>query len=283
MASKVNRLMLCAAGFALALVAVLLAAYYVGPVGRADANALHSLSTLALEHRTTWRIGDVLVHSVDLVFMVPMLALIAAAGLAWGRRRQAIAAVVLIIGSSVLTILIKVVAAHPRFYAVLEPHQLSSRSFPSGHATAAMSLALAAVLVVPSRWRPLTAVVGGSFALAVSLALVIQEWHFPSDVVGGSLVVGLVTTLVLAGLAATADAPSRPSEARVRSLRRAAVIAVQVGLLALAVAAGALLATHPNALTSWGSANPAAVIAALAIFVVSVGIVSAVTAELEAG
>lgn len=283
MTRKVNRLILCAAGFGLALVAVMLAAYFVGPVGRADANALHGLSTLALHHRWIWNIGDVLVHSVDLVFMVLLLALIAGAGLAWGRRRQAVGAVALVIGASLLTVMIKVIAAHPRFYPILEPHQLGSRSFPSGHATAAMSLALAAVLVVPSRWRPLTAVIGGTFAVAVSLALVTQEWHFPSDVIGGSLVVGLVTTLVLAGLAATQGESPRPAEARAAALRRAALVAVQIGLFGLAVLAGALLATHPNALTSWASANPAAVVAAAAISLVSLGIVSAVTAELEAG
>jgi membrane-associated phospholipid phosphatase len=283
MSKRVHRLIGLAGGFALALLAVLLVAYYVGPAGRADAAALHGLSTLGLDHRWIWRIGDVLVHSVDLVFMIPMLALIVAAGIAWGRRRQALGALVLVAGASFLTLVIKVVAAHPRFYPVLEPHQLSVRSFPSGHATAAMSLALAAVLVVPSRWRPLTAFAAGSFALAVCLALVIQEWHFPSDVVGGSLVVGLVTTLVLAGLAVTEGESPRLAETSASRLRRAALVAVQIGLLGLTVAAGMLLATHPNAFTSWVSANPSAAVAAIGIAVVSLGIVSAVTAELEAG
>jgi membrane-associated phospholipid phosphatase len=283
MPSRVNRLIAGAVCFAVALVAVLVAAYFVGPAGRADATALHGLSTVALDHRWIWRIGDVLVHTVDLVVMIPALALIVGAGVAWGRRRQAVGAVALVVGASFLTLLIKVAAAHPRFYPILEPHQLGSRSFPSGHATAAMSLALAAVLVVPSRWRPLTAAVAGIFALAVSLALVMQEWHFPSDVVGGCLVAGLMTTLVLAGLAVTEGESPRLAEGDAARLRKAVLVAVQAGVLGLAVVAGMLLATHPNALTSWASDNLTAVAAAVGIAVVSLGIVSAVTAELEAG
>ena len=43
-------------------------------------------------------------------------------------------------------------------------------AFPSGHATAAMSLALAGVLVAPPRARPFAAVLGMAFAISISFA-----------------------------------------------------------------------------------------------------------------
>jgi hypothetical protein len=51
-----------------------------------------------------------------------------------------------------------------------------------------MSLALAAVMVAPARFRPLVGSIGALFALAVGFAVVSLDFHFPSDVAGGYLV-----------------------------------------------------------------------------------------------
>lgn len=79
---------------------------------------------------------------------------------------------------------------------------LGPASFPSGHSTAALALVLCAVLVAPRSLRPLLAVLGGAFALAVGCALLILAWHMPSDVLGGYLTAALWMALAVAGLRA---------------------------------------------------------------------------------
>jgi membrane-associated phospholipid phosphatase len=59
---------------------------------------------------------------------------------------------------------------------------------------------LCAVLVTPRRLRPLVAVLGGLFALAVGCSLLILAWHMPSDVLGGYLTATLWAALALAAL-----------------------------------------------------------------------------------
>jgi membrane-associated phospholipid phosphatase len=284
MTARVNRRLIAAAGSAAVLAVVLFAAYSVGPLARADGTALHGLRSLSVHHQWIWTLGDGLSHSVDLPYLAAALLLICAAGLAWGRPRQVAAAVVLVAAANVLTQLLKIVAAHPRYQSFLGPHQLSESAFPSGHASAAMSLALAAVLVTPRRWRRVVAVGGGSFALAVSTALVVQGWHFPSDVLGAFLVNATVSMLVLAGMDAIGarTAANRSIGPRSKPLL-GAIREPTVQMLAVAVAVGiaALLLTHPSAVTSYAAAHTTAVAAAIGIAIASFGIVSGVTAELE--
>jgi len=75
-------------------------------------------------------------------------------------------------------------------------------SWPSGHSTAAMSLALCLVLVAGPRMRPLAALLGAGYAVAVGYALVVLGYHLPSDVLGGYLVAATFTLLGAAALAA---------------------------------------------------------------------------------
>ena len=44
---------------------------------------------------------------------------------------------------------------------------LYNATWPSGHATAAMSLALCSVIAAPARWRPVVAASMAAFAIAV--------------------------------------------------------------------------------------------------------------------
>lgn len=57
-------------------------------------------------------------------------------------------------------------------------------AFPSGHVTLACSLCLAVVVVSPARWRAPLAPLSASFVAAVGVAVVIDGWHYPSDVMG---------------------------------------------------------------------------------------------------
>jgi membrane-associated phospholipid phosphatase len=98
-------------------------------------------------------------------------------------------------GANVFTQILKDALAVPRPAAGEHVHPAS---WPSGHATAAMALALCALLAAPRRARAVTALAGALFAVAVADSVVLLGWHFPSDTVGGFAIAGMVAGLVLA-------------------------------------------------------------------------------------
>jgi membrane-associated phospholipid phosphatase len=96
--------------------------------------------------------------------------------------------------------LLKPLLAHP--HDQLGPRHITSASWPSGHATAALTLAWCALLVAPPVERRFVALLGGAFALAVGGALLVLAWHMPSDVVGGYLLATFWAALAFAALRA---------------------------------------------------------------------------------
>jgi len=68
---------------------------------------------------------------------------------------------------------------------ILRP--LYRNSFPSGHATVAFSVGVAATLVVPPRLRRPAALLAVLYAGGIGVAVVAAGWHRPSDVVGAYL------------------------------------------------------------------------------------------------
>jgi membrane-associated phospholipid phosphatase len=65
---------------------------------------------------------------------------------------------------------------------------IPENSFPSGHATIGMSLALGLVVVVVHHWRWLAAIGAAFVATAFGTGVLTTGWHRPSDVVGAYLV-----------------------------------------------------------------------------------------------
>jgi membrane-associated phospholipid phosphatase len=197
---------------AVALVMFFLGVHLVGAVERLDGHLLARLSA-----ETGSRTSSVAESIARLADPLP-LALAAVCGIAvsWGRRREAIAAAAVVAGANLTTQLLKVVLAHPRYQAFLGDQQPWPTAFPSGHATAAWSIAAALMLVAPPRLRPLAVVVGATFACLVSISVVVLAWHYPSDVVGGILIVAGWSFAAVAGLRLTR--PREPSpEAQVSS------------------------------------------------------------------
>ena len=280
MDSRLIRSLLATCASVSALVAVLVCAYFVAPVERWDASALHGLRTLAHNHETLASLARV-AHLGDPAIVVPAIAVVCVAALAAGRRREALAAALIVAGAAAATVSLKALLAHPRHQPVLGVLLLPDDAFPSGHATMVMALALAAVTAAPSRWRRAVALFGAALTLTVSTALVADGWHYPSDVLGGYLVSVSVTLLVVAGMrAAQARERSAPAPAR-GALVPLGIQAAGV-LVAAAAAALALLAfTHPAGLVSFSVANTSAIVAAIALASLSVGLVHALTAELE--
>jgi hypothetical protein len=152
--------------------------------------------------------------------------------------------VAFVAATSISSQLLKALLSHPRMPPILD-YTLGPEALPSGHATAAMSLALAGVLVAPRRARLAAAVIGSGLALAVGASVVVWAWHYPSDVLAGYL---LATGWALVFLAALHEADSRaPATERWAgtALARASdrIAANGLAIVAAAGAAAAVLAT----------------------------------------
>jgi len=146
-------------------------------------------------------------------------------------------------------------------------------TFPSGHATVAMSLALAAVLVSPPGLRLLVALIGAGYALLVGIALLALGWHYPSDVAGGYLVASIWASLALLLVSAL---PARPSSRRSRPgglARGAARAMIAIVMLGMLVAGASVVLDRRAAVLEYGRARTtffvaSAVLALLAALVV---------------
>jgi membrane-associated phospholipid phosphatase len=146
------------------------------------------------------------VSTTSLVIATVALVVVA---LARRRPRLAVGVGVLVVGANVTTQILKEVLDRPR----LGDSAVSSvTSFPSGHSTVAMSLALALVVVVPSRHRLVAGVAGVTYAVVVGAATLTGAWHRTSDVLGAYLVTlawaaGVCAWLVAARRARRVTAP----------------------------------------------------------------------------
>ncbi len=258
--------LLAAFGCAVAFAVLLACAYTVGPVERLDATALRGLGSI--EGPLTARLASLAAHLADPLPLLVMLSGLFAWGWAIGRRSQAIAAVALVAGANVTAQVLKVALAHPRIQPAFGPYpyQLGAEAFPSGHATAAMSVGLAAVLIAPGRLRVVAASVAAAYVAAVSIAVLILGWHYPSDVVGGILV---SSAFFFCGVAAVRHLGER--EPRAEDTHTRLVLPRRLGEVALVGALGiALLALlGASDLASFARSHTTAMATALAIMATS--------------
>ncbi len=197
------------------------------------------------------------------------------------RRRWIMAAVVpaILLGANATTQLLKPALADPRAIE-LRGVQLVYGSGPSGHATASMSLALCCVLVVGPQLRPLAAVLGAGYAIAVGYALVVLGYHLPSDVFGGYLVAATFTLLGAAALAALEGrAPDRL--ARARPPAPISVPALAAGVtLALACTGAAVVVAAPG-MTLSALQHPTAIAAGAGIAVLGLALTTGLAVVLR--
>jgi membrane-associated phospholipid phosphatase len=257
-----SRIALVAAAVCVAgLLMTLVLAYFAPPFGGRDAATLQGFVDLNRPRVTT-----LLSHVAHLADPAPYgligLALVVIA-LLRRRGRVAVAIAVVLIASAVTTEALKPLLSHPRPQEWLGKGQIAAASWPSGHATAAMALALCGVLAVPARWRPAAATAGGLFALAVAYSILVLGWHFPSDVVGGYLVAGLWSSLAAAAI-------FRLDELRPPATvpKRAGLLAAMApGLLVGAALLGAFLIAldRPHAVANYAREHPAFLLGAATI------------------
>jgi membrane-associated phospholipid phosphatase len=223
-----------------------------------------------------------LAHLGDPLPFAMLSAALICIALARGRPRLALMAGVVLVGANVTTQLLKIALAEPR-HSDLVPwwHNISAEAFPSGHATASMTVALCLVAVVPPRARPLAAAAGAVFTLGVVYSLLVLGWHYPSDVLGGFFVAAAWT---LAGLAAVGVADRRwPAGAgrdravRFRASLRPPALAA-AGLVVLAVLAAL---ARPEEALAYAEEHPAFVAGAAAIGAAALALAAALAAALR--
>jgi membrane-associated phospholipid phosphatase len=210
-------------------------------------------------------------------------AVLVAVALARGRPRTAAALPVILLGANVTTQLLKPALADPRVTSAIADTHIQAASWPSGHSTGAMSLALCAVLVSSPRRRPLVAALGGIFAVAVGYSTLVLAWHFPSDVLAGFLVATLWTTLGVAALWAAADRwPERAGRGRETVLRVGEAVTPSALTAAAATAcAGAVALARPDATLAYAQAHTVFVVGAVAIALLGATLAAALAVALR--
>jgi membrane-associated phospholipid phosphatase len=235
------------------------------PRGRGiDASAMQSFAGAARPPLQPSIMG--VAHLADPAPLLIGAILLVAVALLRRRPLMALAVPAILGGANLTTQLLKPALGDLRLIDIFGTTMTYHGSWPSGHATAAMSLALCCVLVVGPELRPLAALLGAGYAIAVGYALVALGWHLPSDVVGGFLV---AATFTLAGAAALAALERRPEH--LRAARAPALTMVPVGAL---VAAGAMVVAL---------AGMAAFVRAPAMTIDALGHTSAIAAGLGIG
>ena len=231
MARRPLPVLLGAAGCGAFAAIVWLLAFHVERAQWADAGALHGFTQLAPTR--VGRVADTVVSLADPLPFALLSAAVVVLALLWRGPRVAAVIPLILLTANVVTQYLKPALAAWRPY--LEAgDRVDAASWPSGHSTAAMSLALCAVLAAPAGRRAIVAVIGGVYAIGVAYGVVVLSWHFPSDALGGFAVAGATTCL---GVAALRAADRRWPE---RTIRTTAVQALDHA--GPVVAAGAAVA-----------------------------------------
>lgn len=155
-----------------------------------------------------------------------VLVCVAAAAIGVVRRRLdlAIGAAATVLASNLTAQSLKDHLDRPNLDAFPAPN-----SFPSGHTTAAASVAFALIFALPHAVRGVVTLIGSAYVAVIAVATVWAEWHRPSDTIAGLLLV-----LAYGGMAAAAvRARHRPRRgATGRPTRVTTVVLVAVGALA---------------------------------------------------
>lgn len=269
----------CAVGCVAALGLLLPLAYFVDKTAHLDGAALFGFTELgrpSLNHAAT-----AIAHLCN-PFPYGLFAL-AAIAIAFATRglRTGAATALLLGGANISSQILKPALAHHRelWHTDWHLHNINDAAFPSGHATAAMSLALAAMMIAPHAWRPLVAAVGGAATLAVSFSILLLAWHFPSDVVGGYLV---ATTWGLLSFAALRYANERwPEEGTMRQAAKHAMpstIGIALALLLATAITIGLALSRAGDLANFADRHTAAAAVAGAITVAATVLLTAVLA-----
>jgi membrane-associated phospholipid phosphatase len=266
------------------LVIVWYLAHYVGVVQRADVSILRGF--VELDRPRLDELTNFIANLCDPKPYVLLAALPVVVALLRGRPRVAVTIGLIMLGANETTQLLKPVLAGPRL--PVPGVYLSAATWPSGHATAAMSLALCAVIAAPARRRPVVAAIMAVFAIAVCYSFLELGWHYPSDVLGGFLVATTWTLLGVAGLSlyearrSSRPARFRPEPAAAFSLGQA--FAPVAAILSAALAfAGVIVLARPHEVIDYARAHETFMVGAFGIGALGLTLAYAIMLMLRRG
>jgi len=176
-------------------------------------------------------------NGTTLISLVVVCLAAAAIGVIRRRIDLAVGAGLLVIAANLTTQLLKTRLDRPDLDGFPAPN-----SFPSGHTTAAASVAFALVLVLPPAIRGIVSLAGATYVTVIAVATVWAEWHRPSDTIAALLIVlawgGLVAAVLRARrihVPAVAGRRSRVSTLLFLITAAVTATAAAVGLLAVAM------------------------------------------------
>jgi membrane-associated phospholipid phosphatase len=160
--------------------AIRVAAFSVGAVERLDGEAVtsHALPRGGAAEA----VATALARPFDPAPYVLIVTAVVLAAVLRGRTMPGLVAAGVMVGAALTTQALKHLLASSRIppgYWYFPPD-----AWPSGHTTAAASLAFALVLIVPRGRRVPVAIAGAALTAAVGAALVLLGKHFPSDALG---------------------------------------------------------------------------------------------------
>ena len=181
-------------------------------------------------------------NQVSIVTFVAAMTAVALIGLL--RRRPGLGVLAVgVMGAAALTAQgLKVILPRPEL--IDGPAWLLRNSFPSGTATVAASIGIAAMMVVPDRLRWLTLVAAAALAAIIGQATQVTGWHRASDALGGVALAAAFGCLGLLALARIGYV--QPSAAgRVHPRVFSALLIVVAGSVALGVFLVAALLAFP--------------------------------------
>ena len=259
-------------------------AHDVSIVRRADSDALAGF--VALQRPRLDRLTEAIARLCNPSPYVIWAAVPVTVALLRGRPRVAVMLAAVLLGANETTELLKPLLAGPRA-PVPGGWRLTDASWPSGHATAAMTLAFCAVVCAPARRRPAVAAAMAAFTVAVVFSFLELGWHYPSDALGGFLVASVWIQFGLAGLwlyeahrpaLAAATGPARP----VFSLGQA--LGPSLAIVVVALGAGGVLAlARPHQVLAYADGHLGFVVVAATIATAAFALATALPLLLRDG
>ena len=141
--------------------------------------------------------SGVALDAISVPVLATALAALVLVALLRGRPSAAVQTLVIVVGATATTQLLKLLAPRPELTG-----DVYGNSFPSGHTTIAVALLFAIMTAFGRHVRPVFFVLGTVFAALVAEQTVAYGWHRASDVVGACAV-------ALAWLGATRCVASR--------------------------------------------------------------------------
>ncbi len=157
---------------------------------------------------------------VSATALIAAVAAIAVVALIRMRRTSGLAAIGLLIAANASSRILKAYVLQRPDLGLAESTPATLNSLPSGHTTAAFSIGVAALFVVPPLLRSVTAALGILFSSAVAIAAMSAGWHRAADslasfflVTAWAAVAGVVILLAEPGFTPEGRAANEPHRA----------------------------------------------------------------------